>query len=300
MFFMPSKFRFAALTLATLLIIGCAVPRWGLDLPEPIATSKEQMPSDTAMVAMAIQERMTKTGQGQVQNVRFAGDTAAGLVQKWLTEEGLIFTGTQLYLHQEQAGDPLAKTVSGRLDFEGPLGRRASAIYLTQYRLSGNDIVVEEIRVVPIYATSPEPIMLVVPAEALPEEPVAYPDTYTGLLQLVGEHAVNLAEAESIPLERREYVIFVFLLDRISPSSKLEVKISDEKNGIRGYTKSTRYIDFNGWRVALLSGQFILFYNRGTNPLYVKAVFSPGREVGAIRIPQLVGLYCLDGTKPQP
>ena len=300
MFFLFSKFRFVALTITLLLIIGCAAIE-GVKAPEPIATSLEQMPNDASMMARAIQERMTMTGQEQVQNVRFTGETGATLSQTWSFMKGFVHTDAQLYEYQAAADTPSAKTASGRLDFEGPLGRRASALYHTSYRLSGINLVVEEARVEPIYSNFPEPMMFVIHAEELPKETGAYPGTYTGLLHFASEHAVNPSKPESISLEKEEYVIFVFLLDRISPSSKLEIKVSDEKNGIRGYTKSTKYIDFNGWRVALLYGRFIMFDNRGTQPLYVKAVFIPGREVAALsRSPKLVGLFYLDGTRPKP
>ena len=89
----------------------------------------------------------------------------------------------------------------------------------------------------------------------------------------------------------------VVLLDQISPSSKLEVKISDDPDSIYGYKESTKYIDMNGWRVALLAGRLILFDNGDEPDLFVKAVFTPGKEAGFIRTPKLVGLYCLNDPK---
>jgi hypothetical protein len=259
------------------------------------------MPADAAIVAVAIQERMTTTGQREVQNVKFAGEIEKSFAQTWSFAKGFVNRGTQFYLYQQKADDPSTKTVAGRFDLEGPLGRRASAFYLTRYRLYQGELVIEDTRVAPIYSTFPEPIMLVVTAETLLNNMDAYPDTYVELLQFVGERAANIEKPSSVFPEKKDYVIFLFLLDRISSSSKLEVKISNEKTGVLGYKDSTRYIDFDGWRVALLSGRFVLFDTEGTNPLYVKAVFTPGKEAPPLsRSPKLVGLFCLDGSRPQP
>ena len=268
----------------------------GVKLPEPIATSLDQMPEDAAMVAAAIQKRMTRAGQEPVQKVRFVGDAGAELSQPWSTEEDFIPTGAQLYLHQPSADDPSEKTTSGRLDFEGPLGRRASVRYDARYRSSEQGIVIEEARVEPIYSYFPEPILFVVPAQALP---TPYPDRYGGLFEYVGERAVDYDQPESVVLEKEEYVIFVFFLDRISPASKLEVKISDNSADIYGYKDSTKYIDFNGWRVALLPGHLTLFDNGEKPDLFVKAVFTPGKEVGFIRPSRLVGLFCINEASPE-
>ena len=302
-----TRCRFAVLAVTVLFAWGCADLAGRLDqfgkklttmgrvkLPEPIATSLDQMPEDAAMVAVAIQKRVTGAGQEQVQKVRFIGDAGAELTQPWSTKEGFVYTGAQLYLHQPTADDPSEKTTSGRLDFEGPLRRRASVRYDARYRSSEQGLIIEEARVEPIYSYFPEPMLFVVPAQALS---TPYPDRYGELFQYVGERAVNYAQPESVVLEKEEYVICAFFLDQISPGSKLEVKISDESADIYGYKDSTKYIDFNGWRVALLPGHFTLFDNGDKPDLFVKAIFTPGKEVGFIRTPKLVGLYCLNEPK---
>jgi len=302
-----TKCRFAVLAVTVLFAGGCADLAGRLDqfekklttmgsvkLPEPIATSLDQMPEDAAMVAAAIQKRMIGAGQEQVQEVKFGGNAGAEITQPWSTEEDFVPSGAQLYLNEPTADDPSEKNTSGRLDFEGALGRRASVRYDARYRSSEHGRIIQETRVTPIYSYFPEPILFVVPAQALS---TPYPDRYGELFQYVGERAVNYAQPESVVLEKKEYVIFVFFLDRISPASKLEVKISDKSTDIYGYKDSTKYIDFNGWRVALLAGRFILFDNGEEPDLFVKAVFTPGKEVGFIRPSKLVGLYCLNEPK---
>ncbi|MFO8166214.1 MAG: hypothetical protein R6T98_16965 [Desulfatiglandales bacterium] len=93
---------------------------------------------------------------------------------------------------------------------------------------------------------------------------------------------------------------FVFFLDQISPASNLDVTISDDSASIYGYKCSTKYIYFNGWRVALLPGQFTLFDSGEKSDLFVKVVFTPGKKAGFIRPSNLVRLFCLNEEKPEP
>ena len=295
-----SRIHIIALMMPMFFAISCAVIQKP-GLPKPIATSTDQMPEDAAAVVTAIQQQMTQSGEAHVSNVRFQGETGTNLARTWSFLKGFTPKSNLLYIHQVNGGDSKGRTIFNQLNLEGPLGRRASVFYRTDYRASSDEQIIDMVRAAPIYAESPEPIMFVVPAKALPEDLDAYPEDYLSLLQLVGEHAVDSSKSGLASSEMRDYVIFVFLLDPISPSSLFEVKISDEESGMRGYKESTRYIDFNGWRVALLSGRFRAFDTEGTNPLYVKAVFTPGKEVSLLKRSQnLVGLFFLDGSQPQP
>ena len=138
--------------------------------------------------------------------------------------------------------------------------------------------------------------MFVVPANRLPANPNSYPSTYGGLLEFVGAQAIPSTKPTTVSMEAKDYVIFVFFRDPVSPTANLHVKVSDNPTGIYGYHKSTRYLNFDGYRVAQLAGRFTLFGDSTLPPLYVKAVFTSGEEVGFLRrSPQLVGLYNICG-----
>ena len=261
---------------------------------EPIATSLEQMPDDAATVTVAIRNRIMVPPRGAHPNATFAGGVGENIQPLWFAADGFVPAGVQLFVHQAKADDPSVRTAVGRLDFKGPFGRRASVRYEAHYRTAGGGVTIDEAEVTPIFSELPEPMLFVVPAEAIQ---AVLPDTYGELLGYVGERAVPFAQMKSAAPGKKEYVIFVFLLDQSSPSAKLEVKISDDPENIYGYKESTKYIDFNGWRVALLAGRFILFDNGEKPDLFVKAVFTPGKEAGFIRMPKVVGLYGLNEPK---
>jgi hypothetical protein len=101
-------------------------------------------------------------------------------------------------------------------------------------------------------------------------------------------------------LEKKEHMTFVFFLDQISSASNLDLTISDDSATIYGYKCSTKYIYFHGWRVALLPGQFTVFDNGEKSDLFVKVVFTPGKEAGFNRSSNLVRLFFLNEEKPEP
>lgn len=305
------KYRYVMPAVMIFLIFGCAgiqtqfkkfqqkMDRMGqINLPDPIAGSLDKMPKDAAMVTIAIHNKIVMADRYKPENVRFEKNIDAG---SFLIAKELKFSGAELYIYQTKKSNPSDKTIAGKINFEGPLGRRTSALYLSRFRSAKNEIVIKEARVEPLYSTKPEPAMFIVPAASLPESANLFPDSYMELFKLVGKKAVLPSSKEVIPEENEEnveYAVFVFLLDRISPSAKLQVKVSADKNSVYGYKQGTRYLDFNGWRVGILTGQFSLSGQGQEEPFYIKAVFVPGKEVGKIRPSRMIGRYAIDKTEP--
>ena len=305
------RYRYVMPAVMIFLIFGCAgmqeqvkkfqqkMDRMGqINLPDPIAVSLDKMPEDAAMVTVAIHDKIVMADRYKSKNVRFEKNIDAG---SFLIAKELKFSGAELYIYQTKKSSPSEKTIAGKINFEGPLGRRTSALYLSRFLSTKKEIVIKEARVEPLYSTKPEPAMFIVPATSLPESANLFPDSYMELFKFAGKKAISQPSKEVIPEETEEnleYAVFVFLLDRISPSAKLQVKVSIDKTSVYGYKKATRYLDFNGWRVGILTGQFSLCGRGQAEPLYIKAVFMPGKEVGKIRSSRLIGRYAINKTEP--
>jgi hypothetical protein len=307
------KYRYVITVVMIFFFFGCAgiqeqlksfqekMDRMGqIDLPDPIAVSLDKMPKDAAMVTIAIHNKIVMADRYKPENIRFEKDIDTG---SFSIGEELKFSGTELYIYQAKKNNPSVKTIAGKINFEGPLGRRTSALFLSRFKAAENEIIIKEARVEPLYSTNPEPAMFIVPAASLPKSANHYPDSYMALFQFAGKKAVLPTSKDVISEETDkevEYAVFVFLLDRISPSAKLEVKVSDsaDKTSVYGYTQATRHLDFNGWRVGILTGKFSLSGRDQEKPLCIKAVFIPGKEVGKIRPPRLIGSYAIQKIHP--
>jgi len=268
----------------------------GPDQPVPIATSMDQMPPDAASLALALYERLTQANNPSARFVSFSTEA-----ESMLLEESNIFSG--FALSQVELYDHNVSLSSGRMKLESPFGRTASLNYHVKYTASGTALMASDVTLVPVFIGPPEPVMFVIPAEKTPQDETKKPKSYDDLLQFAVMNAIDPLNPDLETGQENEYVMFVFLIDRVSPSAKVEVSISDEVAGMGGYKDATRYLDFDGWRVALLSGKFTLSNSRMAYPgigkessgLFLKAVFTPGEEVGMLRLRKKIGLFSVGG-----
>lgn len=267
----------------------------------PITTSIEQMPVDAKAITRAIYKNATMADRDAgMRNVNFANVAVAQFrpYQRILNNFGLAEA------HLYEYGD---SHIRGTLFLEDALGRRSSLSYDAKYRNVGKTITVDTIELSPDYSRVPESVMFVIPADRFPHNTADLPSTLTGMLELAVSRAVNPMRLETELYDVREYVVLACLLDRISPSAKFDFMVAEESASYGGYKESTQYMDFDGWRIALLSGKFRLVGepagsaatrdDTGKSQLYFKAIYTPGKEAGFIRIPKMVGLYCVGGSK---
>ncbi|MDP6805200.1 MAG: hypothetical protein QF902_07685, partial [Rhodospirillales bacterium] len=134
--------------------------------------------------------------------------------------------------------------------------------------------------------------MFVVPAPVVAGIPPHAAGSHATMLQFVAANAVRWDSSAAVQPGKRDYVIFVFVLDRISHSAVVEVKLSENETGIGGFKKNSRYMDVGGWRVGIVPD--VRFDLRSAN-FFVKVVFTAGEEVSfAARQPRLIGLFPVD------
>ena len=116
--------------------------------------------------------------------------------------------------------------------------------------------------------------------------------THADLLRLVLEKGVRWRTAPP-PEGARDWVIFAFLMERVSPSSRLRLGVTDQPQVAALYDATARVLDDGGWRVAVMPGRFSL-YDAG---LWARAEFAPGAETDPEdRRLRTIGLFPLSVT----
>ena len=279
---------------------ACAVgpPGSEYNLPAPVAASPDRMPPDARAAAAAVEEGLRNGNLAAIQGVRVAAGADAALRERGFAFEGFALAGSALLRYSvrdapaaKPGAEDAGRIISGRLSFKDPLGRRAESLYYADYRFAAGGIELTEMRAAPLFSMFPEPLMFVVPTEIVIGNPGGLPRVHSDLLRFAAENAVDWSTPAKTPAGERNYVIFVFLMDRVSPSAEFHVKISDVPNTFEGFKNSSKYLDFNGWRVGVTPGRFAL----DRADFFVKAVFAPGEEVGFTnRINRLVGAFPMD------
>lgn len=268
-------------------------------LPDPIATSLDTMPRDAAAVVKAIEHQITGRGDEKIENIIFMQAARMQLAKANLPVKnpGLRRTAAHLYEYKAFPDNPIIRKISGRLLYAKPNGQRASMLYEAQFRPAANAIIIDYAAAEPYFSPSPEIEIFVVEAARLPADRRQFSDTYSELRDYVRMQAMPREKPSSADKVDRDYVMFVFSLDRISATAKLEVKLSDKAEGLNGNAEDAGYFNFDGWPVAYLPATFRMYENLIDPPLYLKAVFTPGRDSGLVRKPKLIGSYHLSGVK---
>jgi len=183
--------------------------------------------------------------------------------------------------------------MTSSIDFVDGLGRRGTWQVTARYQKSASAIQVVDAVVEPVYDVESESVLFIVPAKAFPFTPANCPDSFVRLYQAAGERAISPHDAGNMGVED-DWVMIVFFMDRISPSAKMELSLSNEAAGMGGYSQDSRYLDYNGWRVGLAAGRFTIMDNDAQDDLYLKAIYTPGEEAGFLRMSRLVGSYPLN------
>jgi hypothetical protein len=271
--------------------IAPADPAPRYPLPSPLATTQTNMPIDTVRVAAAIIDRLSG-GTGLAAGVSFNETAAQKVDASRAALPGLDWRDTRLlqYAPVEYVPrlPPTGRLVAGQLVFADALGRSATVLFSGEYSIADEPIPVVAIEIAPIFALDPAIEVFAVEAEAL-RAAAGSPAHYADLLRLAREKGVPW-RAGDVPQGEREWVLLAFLLERVSPSSRLRVGVTRDPNAAELLDATTRVLDEDGWRVAVLPGRFSAY----ETDAWLKAEFTAGLEADpAARFGRVIGLYDL-------
>jgi hypothetical protein len=245
-------------------------------LPTPLATTQTNMPIDAVRVAAAIIDRLSG-GTGLAAGVMFSDEAGAKVDASRSALPGLDWRDSKLLQYAPVEYSPRVaphgRVAAGQLEFADDLDRRATILFSVEYSLADEPIAVLNIEIAPIFALDPEVALFVVDAVDVPGTAGAVPPTHAGLLRLALEKGVRWRSVPP-PDGARDWMIFAFLMERVSPSSRLRLGVTDQPQTAALFDATARVLDDGGWRVAVMPGRFSL-YEAG---LWARAEFAPGVE----------------------
>jgi hypothetical protein len=278
------------------MMIGCSTARQMINggaSQTMVAESLEAMPPDAAMVTRALGNRLG--GYTVPANVRLNSSANKSLGGSNVVEPGFKLQSACLGEYVNTGSGADARSIAGRMELQDGLNRRAAVAFEAAYDMQGAQAIVNTVRIHPLFDAKPETVCFVVPAKAVTLNKENHPKSFTAFYQYMGERALDPETVDSG--ERNDYVMAMFFMNRMSPSAKATLAVSDMPSGIQGYTKDSRYVDYNGWRVGLVSGSLALKNPKTESSVYLKAVYTPGKEAGFFRMAKLVGVYTLAQRK---
>jgi hypothetical protein len=261
----------------------------------PVATKQVPWHTKAALSALILRLR----GASEAQVGREARTDASGAIKP---ESGFRYQGfaarqIKIAVFATPEDQPAQRILAGYLHFQDAAGRRAAAAFRLNYAIAGDRIAIAKAAWAPLFAKYPKTEMFIVP-EQLPKPPATTPKDYPGLYALVGSNAVPMSNATA-PGTPRDYLIAVFVKDRIAPGAKFQVGISEVRAGTAAFKEETRIkVLQGGWAVAVIPGTFSLSPD---GAFWIKATHTPGRDVAADqRTERLVGLFSTAPTAAKP
>lgn len=262
----------------------------GYNLPKPLASQFSEIPTDAMAVALVIEERLRGQTSSNVKGVVLPDSIGLGLTEKHFTYGGFSVKAHKLLRYNQRPGKTDGRIIAGRLEFGDAIGRRTEVLYYADYVFENGGVRVTDVQAATLFSTFPETLMFIIPTTKVTSAG-GLPKTHAAMLNFVSSNAVDWQTPGQVPKKAEEYIIFTFLMDRVSPTADIALKISKEDTSNFGYKDSSNYIDVNGWRIGVLPGKF----NLTSSDLFIKVTLAPGEEMGfGGRFERLVGVFPLD------
>lgn len=169
--------------------------------------------------------------------------------------------------------------------------RRCTVFCEFDYSIEGEQILVKQVIVKQLVPDIPKTLFAIVPADRVIDDLLQTYPTNVDILNWIVVNSLKFDEVPEIP-SKQSYYIFAATFDRIGKGAKLQIRLSDDKNGLDGETGNCMDMDYEGWHVAIVRGEFELKTNQ---EFFIKIIYTPGDDVEPkLREPALIGVYSSD------
>ena len=171
--------------------------------------------------------------------------------------------------------DYQTKILEGTAIFRDQVGRTTIIEFQTSYHLAQEKIIIREASCNSLYPSHPNTMLFFVPAEAVSANLIETQNTHAKLLKFISENALTKEQLSTTSGKMQKYFVFACTMDRIANEAKLGLLVSQSNDGSIESAQESMDINYDGWHVAILRGQFKL----NIEPeFFFKAIYKPGNE----------------------
>jgi hypothetical protein len=267
-----------AILTTLLLLAGCAASR---KAPAFLSMTMDQIPADARIAAAGVNYLVHNATPPADLGFLLEDDAALSVNGGGMAYKGFEPSGQRLFLYSPSVEDPDRIQAGGVIDLVDAYRRTARVKYSAAYRRDGKGIRIQSLTVAPYYATDQITELFLVPADMFPQDLGGIKPTWENLYLLVRGLNASAAAAYSDGSEKRDYLLFAFFRDHAAPSAEVKLMVANKMTSDYGWgwcSSGVSVFDFQGWRVAMVSGTFPAM---PASPFYVKAYFRPGSEAPA-------------------
>lgn len=317
---LPRLLVIATLLLALLWVAGCAqmakvpLPRIGGQtpliqlIPERTGVAAKDLAPDVKLTLAALLHQLYME-PALPREVKFSRAGRHQLYDPNFDYSGFFIKHIDISVHENLGTDQFR--LGGVFHFEDGLSRRTSVIYQARYRITRNELVIEESSVHPLQPTFPRVEAYFVPEKAYTDIKPGSLDSFMSwyLFALANAEAMAPTAAErtikndwdrltlinkmksgrQVPTKR--YVIMVFAMDRILDDGFLLINLSHQRTGCPAAShEKLKTLDDNGWKIGLLGAELAL--DDWTNEIFVNVGYGPERGLNFLSgYPVLIGSF---------
>lgn len=247
-------------------------PAIEINIPDRFFVKNEKIPVDIKIVCAAILNKLRH--RGETEFVRFDPIAGQEVQEKLFDYEGfeVILIDVTGFEAEEVEKNKVQAILEGVFHFEDSVGRRASAYFAAKYFKTPDGIMISKAGVTNITPLFPRVEAYFIPVEAFnkSQKITEYRELYAFALensldmkptkeeiqayQTYQNLSVWKKVTESGKTEKKKLAVVIFCLDRLSDVARFEVTASEGGNKI---PIEPRYIDENGWPIAVVTGEFI-------------------------------------------
>jgi len=268
----------------SLFFISCATDNLSISsLIQPKTANKQpvvsdnifDMPRDAYKVVLAIGSKIIKK-RGNYRDVVLQSPYQSNF------KEAALFTFEKAVLISYSDNlNTNSKMLKADIYFIDSLKRKIAYTINANYLMKNSKIIVNNYTVSDKFLATNRSICFIVPADKYKNIFFQKKDVLESFYMLYEYAAKNAVTPNSNNLYNIEknWAILVFFMNRMSKSATVQLGIGDNTNKYDlGYTKDSKYINFDGWRVATVVGKFQLLSRSSKKSLFAKAFFTPGKE----------------------
>ena len=280
---MLNKYKFVMIFICGSLMFGCAStlkqisesisePAIEINIPDRFLIKNDKIPVDIKIVCAAILNKLRH--RGETEFVRFDPVDGQEIQEELFDYEGfnvslIDITGFETEVVEK---NKVQGILEGVFHFEDAVGRRASTYFAAKYFKTPDGITISKAGVTNIAPIFPRVEAYYIPVEAFKKSKkiAGYWEMYAFALEnsldmkptqeeiQAYQAYQNLSAWKKITeagkTEKKKLAVVIFCLDRLSDVARFEVTVSEGGNKI---PIEPRYINENGWPIAVVTGEFI-------------------------------------------
>jgi hypothetical protein len=203
--------------------------------------------------------------------VSLSPEAAKDLREPNFRYDGYTLSGLAITGFQASEAQPGAIDMSALLTFSDAMGRRATTMLGVRYGFSGRNVKILKASVLPVAPSRPQAKIFIVPAKDVPSNFLRLDERE--MLTHVAAKAVR--RSGKIQKTPEDYYVFAYFVDRLPADAEVQLRVSETKDGIRGFPGNSVGLYYQGRRVAVQRATFAL---NAKQELFFKALYQPASK----------------------